>query len=150
MADTCYSINIHYVFSTKDRAPHITGDLRDRLPQFVGGSLRKQGAKPICIGGTSDHVHVLVSLPATMSIGKAVQLAKGSSLKWIRDTFADRGAFSWQEGYGAFSVGVSQIPATIAYIRNQAKHHLRQTFEEEYVAILKKHEIDFDQRYLWK
>jgi putative transposase len=150
MADTCYSINIHYVFSTQDRAPLITGELRDRLSQFVGGTLRKHGTKPLCIGGTSDHVHILVSLPTTMSVGRAVQLAKGSSLKWIHETFADKRTFSWQEGYAAFSVSVSQIPTTVTYIRNQAKHHLRQTFEEEYVAFLKKHEINFDRRYLWR
>ena len=149
MADTYCSINIHYIFSTKGRVPLITGELRDRLPAFVGGILRKHSVKALCIGGTSDHIHILASLPTTISVAKAAQLAKGGSSKWIHHTFADKRAFSWQEGYGAFSVSVSQLPETVAYIRNQAEHHRRRSFKEEYVAFLSKNEIDYDGRHLW-
>jgi len=123
MADTFYSINIHYVFSTKGRLPLITGALMDRLPQFISGILRTHGAKALSMGGTADHLHILASLPASLSVSKAAQLVKGGSSKWVHDTFPDKGEFSWQDGYAAFSVSVSQIPATVAYIENQVEHH---------------------------
>jgi putative transposase len=149
MADTYYSINIHYVFSTKGRLPLITGALTDRLPLYIAGILRKHGAKALCIGGTADHVHILASLPATLSISKTAQLVKGGSSKWVHETFPDKPEFSWQDGYAAFSVSVSQVPATLAYIENQAEHHLKRSFKEEYVSFLRKNEVDYDERQLW-
>jgi len=149
MADTYYSINIHYVFSTKGRRPLITGALMSRLPQFISGILRTHGAKALSIGGTADHLHILASLPAALSVSKAAQLVKGGSSKWVHDTFPDNREFSWQDGYAAFSVSVSQIPATVAYIENQADHHAKRTFKEEYVSFLTKNGVDFDERYLW-
>jgi REP element-mobilizing transposase RayT len=149
MADTYYSINIHYVFSTKGRVPFITGELMDRLPQFIGGILRQHGAMALSVGGTADHLHILASLPASLSVSKAAQLAKGGSSKWVHEAFPDKREFSWQEGYAAFSVSVSQIPATVAYIENQAKHHLKKSFMEEYISFLKRHGVEYDERYLW-
>lgn len=149
MADTYRSITIHYVFSTKQRLPLITGELVDRLPRFIGGILRKYGVKALCIGGTADHMHILASLPTDISISKVAQVAKAGSSKWIHETFPDRRTFSWQEGYGAFSVSVSHVPETVAYIGNQQEHHRRKTFQEEYVTFLRKHEIDYDERNLW-
>ncbi|MCG8377595.1 MAG: IS200/IS605 family transposase, partial [Chlorobiales bacterium] len=95
MGETYYSINIHYVFSTKKRVPMVTGELRDRLHAFMGGILEKHGAKSLCIGGTADHIHLLASLPTTLSIGKTAQLVKGGSSKWIHDTFRDKREFAW-------------------------------------------------------
>jgi putative transposase len=95
--------------------------------------------KMLAIGGVADHVHVLLSLPATLSVAKAMQLLKGNSSKWIRETFSKMHSFAWQEGYGAFSVGVSGVDATVAYIRSQAEHHRTRSFRQEYVAMLKKH-----------
>jgi putative transposase len=149
MADTYHCINIHYVFSTKGRVPLITGELLDRLPRFIGGMLKKYGVKAICIGGTADHMHILASLPTAISISKVAQVAKGASSKWIHDTYPDKRAFSWQDGYGAFSVSVSHVPETVAYIRNQREHHRTKSFQEEYIAFLRKHDVDYDERSVW-
>ncbi len=104
--------------------------------------------KTLAVGGAADHVHVLLSLPPTISVAKAMQLLKGNSFKWIRETFPRMRAFAWQEGYGAFSVGVSGVDATVAYIRNQAEHHRTRSFREEYVAMLKKHGFAYDESML--
>jgi putative transposase len=95
--------------------------------------------KVLAIGGASDHVHVLLSLPATLSIAKAMQLLKGNSSKWLRETFPKMNSFAWQEGYGAFSVSISGVDSTVAYIRNQAEHHRTRSFRKEYATMLKKH-----------
>jgi REP element-mobilizing transposase RayT len=104
--------------------------------------------RALAVGGTDDHVHALVSLPATMSIAKAAQLLKGGSSKWIHDTFPNMNEFHWQEGYGAFSIGVSAIDRTVAYINGQEEHHRTLTFEEEFVAFLNRHGVDYDARYV--
>jgi putative transposase len=95
--------------------------------------------KALAIGGASDHVHMLLSLPATLSVAKAMQLLKGNSSKWIRETFPKMHLFAWQEGYGAFSIGVSGVDRTVAYIRSQAEHHRTRSFRQEYAAMLKTH-----------
>ena len=105
--------------------------------------------KAISIGGIEDHVHLLLSLPAALSIAKAMQLLKGGSSKWIHDTFPEHRAFAWQEGYGAFSIGVSDINRTVAYINNQFEHNRRKDFKDEFSAFLKKHGIEYDERYIW-
>ena len=96
------------------------------------------------IGGVEDHVHVLLSLPSTLSISKAIQLLKGNSSKWIHETFSEHQAFEWQEGYGAFSIGVSGIETTVDYIKRQAEHHCKRTFKEELIEFLKKHNQSYD------
>src|SRR5262249_20588405 len=96
------------------------------------------------VGGVEDHVHLLVSLPATLDVAKAVQMLKGSSSKWVHETFPEHRGFEWQKGYGAFSIGISGIPETCVYIENQVGHHKRMTFQEELATILKKHGIEFD------
>jgi len=95
--------------------------------------------KALAIGGAADHVHVLLSLPATLSVAKAMQLLKGNSSKWIRETFPKMRSFAWQDGYGAFSVGISGVDATVAYIGNQMEHHRERSFREEFIAMLQKH-----------
>ncbi len=140
----------HCVFSTKERRPLITPALRNRLWPFLGGIARQNKMKAIEIGGVEDHVHILLSLPSTMAISKALQLMKGGSSKWVHETFPEHRLFAWQEEYGAFSVSVSQLDKTIEYIKGQEAHHRRITFQEEFLALLKKHRIEYDQRYLWK
>jgi putative transposase len=140
----------HCVFSTKDRRRFIVPELRDRLWPFLGGIARQNQMKAIEIGGVEDHVHILLSLPATMAISKALQLLKGGSSKWIHEDFPEHRLFAWQEEYGAFSVSASQLDKTITYIRGQEAHHRQMTFQEEFLALLKKHRIEFDERYLWK
>ena len=105
--------------------------------------------RALAIGGIEDHVHILLSLPSTIEIAKAVQLVKGGSSKWVHETFPEYREFSWQEGYGAFSIGISQVDDTIKYIENQAEHHRRRTFQEEFIAFLEKHGIEYDPRYIW-
>jgi REP element-mobilizing transposase RayT len=140
----------HCVFSTKERRPLITPALAQRLWPFLGGIARQNKMKAIEIGGVEDHVHILLSVPPTLSIAKAMQLIKGGSSKWVHETFPEHGLFGWQEKYGAFSVSESRVPSVVDYIKSQPEHHKRVTFQEEFVALLKKHRIDYDERYLWE
>ena len=146
-----YVINLmHCTFSTKERFPFIVAELESRLWPYIGGIARENKMKALAIGGTSDHLHALLSLPATVSCAKAVQLIKGGSSKWIHDTFAKYRKFEWQEGYGAFSVSASQSSRTIAYINNQKEHHRKRTFEEEFLALVEKHGVEHDRRYIFR
>jgi putative transposase len=144
------SSHFHCVFSTKERRPLITPEIRERLWPFLGGIARQNKMKAVEIGGVADHVHLLLSLPATIPISKAMQLIKGGSSKWVHETFPNQRLFAWQEEYGAFSVSVSQLDKTIAYIRGQPEHHRKLTFQEEFLMLLKKHRVEYDERYLWK
>lgn len=105
--------------------------------------------RALTAGGTDDHVHVLLSLPATVSVSKALQLIKGGSSKWIHETFPRHRDFARQEGYGAFTIGLSGVADTVRYIDEQEEHHRTQTFEEEYLAFLRKHDVEYDERYVW-
>ena len=141
--------HIHVVFSTKGRRNFITPHLQQRLWPYIRGIARENGMKALAIGGTENHLHGLVSMPATVPVAKAMQLIKGGSSKWIRDIFPTQESFEWQQGYGAFSVSASQIGRTIQYIRNQPQHHQSQTFQEEFVAFLNAHGIDYDPRHVF-
>jgi REP element-mobilizing transposase RayT len=149
MANSYLSLYVHIVFSTKGRQELITPKLQDRLWPYLGGIARENQMKALSVGGTQDHVHILLSIPATLPVAKAVQLIKGGSSKWVHDTFVDLRRFAWQEGYGAFSVNVSLLEETIRYIERQAEHHQRKTFQEEYLEFLRRHGIDYDERYVW-
>ena len=140
---------MHCTFSTKGRYPFIESNLESNLWPYVGGIARANRMKALAIGGTADHIHALLSLPSMMSFAKAVQLIKGGSSKWIHETFPKYKKFEWQEGYGAFSVSASQARKTVAYIQNQKGHHRRKTFQEEFWALLDKHGITYDARYLY-
>ena len=140
---------MHCVFSTKERHTFITPQMQQRLWPFIGGIAKENGMKALAIGGVADHVHVLLSLPATMPVAKAMQLIKGGSSKFIHETFPDMRNFAWQEGYGAFSISLSHVEQTIAYIQRQAEHHRKKTFEEEFRAFLRKHSIEYDERQGW-
>jgi putative transposase len=139
---------IHCVWSTKNRQPCLIPDLRERLWPYLGGIAKQNQMKTLAIGGAADHVHILLSLPTTLSIAKAMQLLKGNSSKWIRETFPKMRSFAWQEGYGAFSVSISGMDATVTYIHNQAKHHRKRSFREEFIAMLQKHGFEYDESML--
>ena len=139
----------HCAFSTKERCPCITADLQARLWPFLGGIARDNHMKALAVGGVEDHVHILLSLPATTAIAKAIQILKAGSSLWIHETFPSHRGFVWQEGYGAFSLGVSQVEQTKSYIERQAEHHRKTTFQEEFVAFLKRHQMEYDERYVW-
>ena len=139
---------VHFVWSTKNREPLLTSDLRDRLWPYLGGIAKQKEMKALAIGGAADHVHMLVSLPPTLSVAKAAQLLKGNSSKWIHETFPKMRAFEWQQGYGAFSIGISGVDATVSYVRNQAEHHRTRSFREEFTVMLRKHGLNYDERML--
>jgi putative transposase len=137
---------MHCVFATKERRPLIDAELQGRLWPYLGGIARENKMKALVVGGVADHVHVLLSIPSTLSVAKAIQLLKGNSSKWIHETFHDQRDFEWQEGYGAFSVGISGVAGTIKYIEGQAEHHRKLTFREEIEVFLKKHGMTYLER----
>jgi putative transposase len=149
MSHTHASCLFHCIFSTKYRRKTIAPELKERLWAFLGGVARKNDMKALAVGGTENHVHILLSVPAAVPLAKAVQLIKGGSSKWVHETFPANHDFSWQEGYGAFSVGISQVGDTVAYIQKQEEHHRTRSFEEEFIAFLKKHRIEYDERFVW-
>jgi len=122
------SILVHCVWSTKKREPFLSSDVRNRLWPYLGGIARENKMKALAIGGVTDHVHMLISLQKTLSVSKALQLFRGNSSKWIHDTFLNLHSFEWQEGYGAFSIGISAVHPTVRYICHQAEHHRRRSF----------------------
>jgi REP element-mobilizing transposase RayT len=148
MPSTHLSLHIHVVFSTKNRRPYISEDCRDRLHAFLGGAVRTAGCVPQCIGGTSDHVHLLIGIRATHRLADVMRDIKQSSSRWVHETLGIRD-FGWQDGYGAFSVAPSQREAVKTYIKNQVKHHLKRTFQEEYVEFLERSGVEYDEKYLW-
>jgi REP element-mobilizing transposase RayT len=135
---------VHLVFSTAERRPFIRDEIRERLHGYLVGIARENEIQVLAVGGTADHVHLLIFLPRTISIAKTVQLLKSGSSKWIHETFPGSRTFAWQEGYGAFAIGVSQKATTIKYILAQVEHHKRISFEEELRKFLSIHGIDED------
>ena len=131
---------VHSIFSTKNREPIIPQSTKPRLWAYIGGIARTNGFKALAVGGMEDHVHVLFSLPATLAVAKVIQLIKGGSSKWMNDRL-DRRSFAWQDSYGAFSIGISQVESTIRYINNQERHHARVSFEDEFRKILQRHGV---------
>ncbi len=149
MSHSYVSQLMHCVFSTKERRPLITPDLQERLFPYIGGIARKNKMKLISAGGVEDHVHLLISLPKTLNIAHAMQLVKGGSSKWVHEEFAEHRMFEWQEGYGAFSIGVGEVERTVKYIQTQAEHHKQKDFKTEFISFLDKHFIEYDERYVF-
>jgi putative transposase len=149
MANTYTSLHYHVIFSTKNREPWIAPDIEARVWRFIGGIARKHSMTALQIGGVEDHLHALVTAPPILAPSQIAQILKGESSKWIHHEFHKLKQFSWQDGYGAFSVSKSNIPAVISYIENQREHHLRKTFQEEYLEFLQASGIEYDERYLW-
>ena len=137
---------VHCIFSTKGRRRLIPVEVQPRLWEFIGGVARTNGFKALIVGGTDNHVHVLLSLPSTMALAKAMQSLKGASSRWMNETCTNR--FSWQEGYGAFTIGVSQRADTVRYILGQGEHHRKRDFQAEFLAFLKKHGVEYDERFV--
>jgi REP element-mobilizing transposase RayT len=149
MANTYTSLHYHFAFSTKRRHPWIVSEIEERVWTYLGGILKTNKLKPIKIGGIEDHVHLLLGAPPTIAPAKIVQLVKGGSSIWIHEEFPDLADFAWQDGYGAFTVSKSAVPDVSAYIANQREHHRTRTYQEEFRALLERHGIEFDERYLW-
>ncbi|MFH1747645.1 MAG: IS200/IS605 family transposase [Planctomycetota bacterium] len=149
MAHSYTKCLLHCIFSTKERRQLIPTDIQPQLWPYIGGIARMNNFTARIVGGTADHAHALLGLPATLPVSKAVQLVKAGSSKWLSESFPLLHDFAWQEGYGAFSIGVAQVTDTVRYIENQAEHHRTRSFEEEYRTFLERNEIDFDERYMY-
>jgi putative transposase len=149
MSHTYSSNRVHVIFSTKERRRCISREIQARVWGYMAGIARNHGFEAIKIGGVEDHVHVLLLLPPNIPLSKAVQMLKGSTSKHLNETKSGGGNFAWQEGYGAFSVSASQTPGVVEYIENQAKHHARRSFEEEFLEFLKKYSVDYNPKYVW-
>jgi REP element-mobilizing transposase RayT len=149
MAQTLVSQLMHVVFSTKHRSPLIRPEIEPALFPYLGGIARQFGSRCLAVNGTEDHVHLLVSLAKTIALSDLVREIKKGSSAWMREKWATPQRFRWQEGYGAFSVSRSNVPAVERYIASQKAHHRRVSFEDEYLALLTKNGVEFDERYLW-
>ena len=149
MANTFTSLHYHAVFSTKYREPWIARDQEERLWAYLAGIARQHHLKPLLIGGMEDHIHILLGLPPTVTVSEALKSIKGGSSGWIKENLPGCLGFGWQDGYAAFAVSKSQVGEVEDYIRKQREHHRFKTFQEEYRAFLDRHEIAYDERYLW-
>lgn len=148
MPHTYINFTYHVVFATKERFPFITKDLKPRLYDYLGGTIRGLDGILLEIGGTNDHVHLLVNLKPTTKFSDFMRELKSNSSAWANRI--TNGRFEWQDGYGAFTVGKSQIEGVRRYIQNQEQHHARVNFEEEFKDLLSKSGIEFDERFLWR
>ncbi len=150
MAHTFTRLLVHVVFSTNDRRPFIDAELKDRLLPYIGGIAAELGSRVLAGNAVPDHVHLLISLPATAAISDVLRVIKTNSSRWVHETWPTRSEFGWQTGYGAFSVSESNTDRLRQYIANQEQHHRTISFKEEFLALLDKHNIDYDERYLWE
>ncbi|EMR03937.1 IS200/IS605 family transposase [Cesiribacter andamanensis] len=142
----CY---VHIVFSTKHRQPCLFSPVKEQLWAYLGELCRQQGSSPICIGGYTDHVHLLCELSKKSTLVKLVDVLKANSSRWMKTKGHEYEGFYWQAGYGAFSVSQSQLEVVRSYILRQEEHHQQKEFQAEFRHLLKKHELDWDERYVW-
>ena len=139
----------HAVFSTKGRMPLINEIIEDELYRYITGIIQGEGVQLFKIGGTQNHIHIAMKLKPRHYIPDLMKRIKANSSKWVNDQHKIEGRFSWQVGYGIFSISESQLAHVVSYVENQKSHHCRQTFEEEFVLLLEKHGIEYDPQYLW-
>ena len=139
----------HIVFSTKERYPFLNLDVRARAHDYLGGAIRSEDGTSLIVNGVADHVHMFARLRQDKAIADVLRDIKANSSGWIHDCFPELSKFAWQTGYAAFTVSKSQIGVVQRYIATQEAHHQKVTFQEELIALLKAHEIEFDERYLW-
>ena len=150
MANSYTQIHIHAIFSVQNRISLIKVEWKDELYKYITGIIQNQGHKVLIINGMPDHIHILFGMRPVQSLSELMQDVKGSSSKWINQNSFVKGNFSWQEGFGAFSYGKSQLKNVIKYIENQEVHHKKITFLEEYKKFLEKFEIKHDKKYIFK
>jgi REP element-mobilizing transposase RayT len=148
MPQSFAALHCHIVFSTKYREPRIKPEVQPRLFHYIGGILRNHSSQLVATGGMPDHVHLLASLGRTLAVADAVRLIKSNSSSWMHDELglAD---FGWQDGYGAFAVSYSNVDQVKEYLANQEEHHRRVSFQEEFLELLRRHELEWDERYVW-
>jgi len=151
MPQSLANLLVHLVFSTANRTPFLRdGALRSQLHAYLGGVIKNHGGNPIIAGGVSDHVHMLYKQPKTMTVPDMVRELKRSSSLWLEKREPSLRDFAWQGGYGAFSVGQTEIDVVRKYIEKQEEHHKTRTFQEEYLAFLRKYGVEYDERFLWE
>ncbi len=149
MPQSLAQVYVHIVFSTKERYPFIQPSIESELFAYMGDTIKRLGGIPHLINGTADHVHLLSSLPRTVALSKYIEDIKRNSSRWIKTKEGDYQKFAWQNGYGAFSVSSSQKESVISYIAGQKEHHRNISFKEEFLAFLKKYNIEYNERYVW-
>lgn len=137
---------MHVVFSTKNRVNLIAPDIEQKLFAYIHGIVENNNSKLLTAGGTANHIHLLISLGRSVHVSELIGDIKRSSSAWMKQHRSD---FYWQEGYGAFSIGESQVPAVMKYIADQKQHHSRGNFEDEFRALLRRYRVEFDERYVW-
>ena len=150
MGHTYSNLMVHVVFSTKDRAPTLDSELKPRLFAYMGGIIRELGGTALLINGPADHVHILMLSPAKIALSEMMGKLKANSSGWVHREFPAKRAFAWQTGFAAFSVSLSQKQAVLDYIAGQEEHHRKLSFKEEFIAFLQKHEVEYDERYIWE
>jgi putative transposase len=149
MAQTLVSLLAHVVFSTKHRRDFITSEIEPHLYAYLGGIARNHQTRLLSAGGTANHVHLLISQSKNVALCDLLAELKKSSSAWLKTQDAALAGFHWQDGYGAFSIGSSQVPAVKAYLAQQKHHHRKQTFAEEFIELLEKYGIEYNEKYLW-
>lgn len=150
MADSFHCLAYHFIWSTKNRTPWLADTMQPRLWEYLSGIAQQKKMIPLRIGGWYDHIHALVKLPPNLDVSKAMQLIKGPSSKWLRESFPrELAGFECQDGYGVFTVSQSQIVGVSDYIKNQREHHRGKTFQEEYLLFLQRHSIEWNPTYVW-
>jgi REP-associated tyrosine transposase len=150
MANTFSQIYIQTVFAVTGRMSLISPTFKEDLQKYISGIVKNKGQKLISINGMPDHLHILIGLKPAMALADLVCDIKSDSSDWINRKKLARGKFAWQDGYGAFSYGHSQLNMIVKYIENQEKHHRRRSFKDEYLALLRKFEIDFEEKYVFE
>lgn len=149
MANSYHQIYIHVIFSTKNREKLIREPLKTELLKYINGIIQNNESKPISLNAHLDHVHLLIGLSPKVSVSDLLRDIKSSSSKWINENRKSLGKFSWQSGYGCFSVSRSNLKAVIKYIENQEEHHSVKSFKDEYLELLKKHGVDYNIDYVF-
>ena len=149
MPQSLSNILIHLIWSTKGRHPWLQPVIREKTHAFLAGAVRKCDCEAYRVGGVVDHVHLAVRLSRNLSVADLVKEIKTASSKWIKTLDASLTEFSWQKGYGVFSLGISQKDALLLYIENQEEHHRTQTFQDECRTFLATYGVDYDERYVW-
>jgi REP element-mobilizing transposase RayT len=150
MPQSLAKILVHTVFSTKDRRPYLRDRrLREETHCYLGGILSNLKCQPIIVGGVEDHIHLLCALARTCQAAEMVKEVKRGSSAWIKTKSASLRDFGWQNGYGIFSIGFSQIPSVKVYIANQEEHHRKISYQDEFRALLRRYHMDYDEQYVW-
>ena len=149
MPQSLSKVILHIIFSTKNREPWFDSKVRSRMHAYVGTICRDLGSEFVRVGGVADHVHIVTTLPRTVSQAELIEQIKKTSSKWIKALDAQYRGFFWQRGYGAFSLSPSQLDAVLHYVESQEEYHRTRRFQEEYCQLLRSHGVDFDERYVW-